>query len=100
MIVTLSDWRPLARNTLRGFATVRLPAGIVLHDCAVHVRGGKAWASPPSRPMMGGDGKQKQDAAGKVQFSPILTFVSRADQDAFSTAIVAAVTMVHPEAFA
>ncbi len=100
MIVILGDWRPLAKNTLRGFARVRLPEGMVLHDCAVHVRDGRAWASPPGRPMIGRDGAQMRDAAGKPTFSPTLTFVSRADADAFSAAIIDAVRANHPEVLA
>ena len=98
MIAMLDDWRPLAKNTLRGFARVRLPEGIVLHDVAVHVRDGKAWASPPGRPAVGRDGVQLRDAAGKASFTPTITFNCRADADAFSAAIVGAVRARHPEA--
>jgi len=100
MIATLDDWRPLAKNTLRGFARVRLPEGILLHDVAVHVRDGKAWASPPGRPAIGRDGAHIRDAAGKPSFTPTITFTSRADADAFSAAIIDAVRARHPEVLA
>lgn len=100
MLVQIEDFRPMLRNTLRGFARVRLPEGLVLHDVAVHARDAKTWASPPGRPMVGRDGQQMKDAAGKLQFVPTLSFTTRADQDAFSTAIVTAVRAAHPEVLA
>ncbi len=100
MIATLDDWRPLVRNTLRGFARVRLPERIVLHDCAVHMREGKAWASPPGRPTVGRGGTQMRDATGKPSFTPAISFTSRADADAFSAAVIDAVRTKHPEALA
>jgi hypothetical protein len=91
MQVSIEDFRSLVRNTLRGFARVRLPEGIILHDVSIHISDGKPWASPPGRPMVGRDGRQLKDATGKPQFSPTLTFTSRADRDAFSNAIIEAV---------
>jgi hypothetical protein len=96
--LNVADFRPLARNTLRGFVTVILPDGMRLHDCAVHVREGRAWASPPGRPIIGRDGAQLRGADGKPQFQPTVTFTSRADQDAFSGAVIEAVRRAHPEA--
>jgi hypothetical protein len=100
MQVIIEEFRPLARNTLRGFARVRLPEGIIVHDIAVHVRDGEPWASPPGRPMVGRNGTPLKDAAGKARFSPTISFVSRADQDAFSRAIIAAMRAAHPAALA
>jgi hypothetical protein len=94
--VLIEEFRPLERNTLRGFARVRLPAGLILHDVAVHIHDGKPWASPPGRPMIGRDGTQMRDAAGKMQFNPVLTFAGRADQDAFSAAVIEAMRAAHP----
>jgi hypothetical protein len=98
MQVSIEDFRSLVRNTLRGFARVRLPEGIILHDVAIHIRDGKPWAAPPGRPVVARDGRQLKDAAGKPQFSPTLTFTSRADQDAFSNTVIEALRRTHPEA--
>ena len=101
MIVLVDDFRPIERNTLRGFARVTLPElGLIVHDVAIHVREAKAWASPPSRPMLGRDGTQLRDPAGKVQFAPTISFTSRGDQDAFSQAVLDAVRAARPEALA
>lgn len=42
----------VAKNTLRGFAKVRTPSGIIHHDVAHYVKDGAAWASPASKPIV------------------------------------------------
>jgi hypothetical protein len=37
----LVNWKPLEKNSLRGFATVALPLGLKIVDCPVHVSNGK-----------------------------------------------------------
>ena len=95
MQVYIKDFRPL-----RGFARVQVSEGIVVHDVAIHIRGGKTWASPPGRAQWSAAGVQLKDATGKPQFSPTLTFTSRADQDAFSNAIIEALRRTHAEVLA
>ena len=94
----IEDFKPMERNTLRGFLRVWLPSGMVVHDMSLHVKDGKAWVSPPGRPMVGRDGTQIRDSAGKGQFNPTISFTDRATQDKFSEAIVAAVRTTHPGA--
>ena len=53
---TISDWKPLHRNTLRGFLTAHLPSGLTLHEMSVHTRDGTWWVTPASKPMLGKDG--------------------------------------------
>jgi hypothetical protein len=48
----IEEWTPVIKSSLRGFARVRLPSGIVLHDTAIHLKDGKAWASPASKPQL------------------------------------------------
>jgi hypothetical protein len=52
MPVVIEDFRPLTRNTLRGFVRARFPSGLIIGEIAVHVRDGQAWAAPPSRVMV------------------------------------------------
>src|SRR5438309_1638090 len=54
----LIAWRPITKGTLRGFATVELPIGLKLIDCAVFVGVRGAWASPPAKPLIDKDGRQ------------------------------------------
>jgi hypothetical protein len=98
MSIVIEEFRALAKNTLCGFARVRLASGMVLHDVAIHQRESRAWASPPGRPMIGRDGTQMRAADGKVQFAPTITFADRATGDRFSEAVIAALREAHPEA--
>ncbi len=101
MLIHLDDFHQMERNTLRGFARVTLPElGLIVHDVAIHVREAKAWASPPGRPMLGRDGTQLPDAAGKAQFAPTISFANRGDQDTFSQAVLDAVWAAPLEALA
>ena len=96
--VVIEEFRAVTRNTLRGFARVRLPSGMVIHDVAIHLKDGRAWASPPGRPMIGRDGTQMRDRDGKVQFAPVITFSDRVTHDRFSDAVLAALRSSRPEA--
>ena len=63
----LVEWRARQQNTLRGFATVELPSGLIIRDVAIHEKAGKWWASLPARPQLDADGRQVKNAAGKAQ---------------------------------
>jgi hypothetical protein len=94
----VEDWTPVQRNTLRGFARVRTPSGTVFHDVAVHQKNGSTWASPASKPMISRDGTVMRDAAGKVQYSPVVGFASRETRDRWSAAVVNALLARCPDA--
>jgi hypothetical protein len=97
--VVIEDFKLMTRNSLRGFARVRMPSGVIYHDCAVHQRGSIRWASPASKPMIGAYGTQMRGADGKAAWQPIISFVSKEVRDQFSRAIVAAIEAAHPECF-
>jgi hypothetical protein len=46
--------------------------------------------------MLDRNGLVVRDDAGKVRYSPIITFASKELRDRFSTAIIAAMTIAHP----
>jgi hypothetical protein len=98
--ITIADWKPRHSGTLRGFCTARLPSGMVLHEVAIHTRSGSWWASPASKPMLSRDGTALRDEAGKVRYSPIVSFESRQARDRLSQAVVDALRCAHPEVFA
>lgn len=100
MPVTLMGFKGLARNTLRGFATVRLGRSLTIKDVSVHVSHGKRWASLPSKPVLDASGNAKRNDAGKVQYTPILEWADREAANRFSEAVCAAVEGEYPEAFA
>lgn len=52
MAVVIEDFRPVIRNTLRGFERVRFPSGLTIHEVSLRIANGRAWASPRSRQMV------------------------------------------------
>ena len=86
-----SDWRPLVRNTLRGFAAIEIwELRLKILDVAVHEKDGRRWAQLPAKPQIR-DGTLVYGEDGKIQYLPVMSFESRAVADAFSAAIVKAV---------
>jgi hypothetical protein len=97
----VEEFSALRRNNLRGFAKVRLPSGMVIHDVAIHAGGdNKAWASPPSKPMIDREGHVLCDPDGKVRYVPVIAFATKKHRDRFSAVIMNAVRETHPEALA
>jgi hypothetical protein len=96
----IEDFVRVERNTLRGFAKVRIPSGIIFHDVAIHRQADVAWASPASKPLLNRDGQHMKDASGKAQWVPIVSFTSRELRDKFSAAVIDALRASRPEALA
>jgi hypothetical protein len=97
--ILVSDWKARQAGTLRGFCTVHLPSGMVLHEVAIHTRSGSWWASPASKPMLSRDGTALRDEAGKVRYSPVVSFADKQTRDRLSQAVVDALRRAHPEVF-
>ena len=100
MPVALLDWKPLVRNSLRGFAAIRLGKSLKLAEIAVHCQYGKRWAQMPGKPQLDKDGQARRDDAGKVEYTPVVAWLDREAADRFSEAVIAAVEAVHPGATA
>jgi hypothetical protein len=100
-VMRIIEWRPQRQNTLRGFVVVEMPSGMIMAGVTIHrAEQGAEWASPPSKPMVGHDGIALKDGAGKLQYTPIISFKSRDLRDRFSKAVIEALGVAHPEAFA
>ncbi len=93
-------WRPVLKNTLRGFATIQQPSGMIVADVGVHISGGKAWAAPPSRLILDRDGQPMLDNHGKTRWCPLVSFTNRETQRAWSDQVIAALKVAYPEALA
>jgi hypothetical protein len=93
----LISWKPLVKNSLRGFATIELPIGLKISDIPVLVSHGKAWASLPSKPQLDKDGQHKRDVNGKPAYAPILEWRDRDLSDRFSAAVVDLIRASHPD---
>jgi hypothetical protein len=96
--ITCADWRALRKNTLRGFARIRIAEmDLTVHDVAMHQKNDRVWAQLPARPWVK-DGAVITDDAGKIQYSPLLEFGRREVRDAFSQGVVEAVLRFAPGA--
>lgn len=90
-------WKPLVprRNTLIGFADLRLPrAGFVLAGCLVHERDGSTWVYPPALELRNQDGERSG-------WRELVAFDGPAAKRAWAAAAAEAVARYraeHPEA--
>jgi hypothetical protein len=101
LTIVCEGFRPLVRNTLRGFAEITIAElRLTIRDVAVHQKGEARWAAPPARPQLDKNGVAIRDReTGKIAYSNIFEFTDRATRDAFSRAVVHAVLERQPEAF-
>lgn len=100
LTVTCESWKPLRKNTLRGFATVEIvEIGLTIHDVGVHESHGKFWAALPARPWVNGL-EVLTDGAGKIRYAQLLEFPRKEIRDAFSQRVVEAVARFDPHALA
>jgi hypothetical protein len=96
-LITLLSWRPMAKNSLIGFAAVKIGKSLIIRDVPVMSSHGKFWASLPSKPMIDRDGTVMRDATGRARYSAILEWSSKAASDRFSESVVAAVRLHAPD---
>jgi hypothetical protein len=97
--VSCRAFHPLHRNTLRGFAEIRIDElCLSIRDVALHQKGDARWAQLPAKPQVR-DGALVRDDSGKVQYIHMMDFDSRAVRDAFSAAVINAVLEFAPAAF-
>jgi hypothetical protein len=94
----VESFTPMAKNTLLGFATVRVPSGLLFHDVAIHRQNGSAWASPASKPMTDRNGGVMRDGEGRVRYTPVVSFSNKTVRTRWSNAVVAALEEQRPEA--
>jgi hypothetical protein len=93
-------WKPLARNTLLGFATIQHASGLVLSDITVHRKGERCWASPPGKPKLDQSGTALRDReTGKIEYAQLVSFEPDALRHRWSDAVVDTVRRDFPEAF-
>ena len=98
MTVTIIEWRPVAKATLRGFATVRL-GSLLIRDVSVHRTGERPWAALPSKPSIDSrTGSARRDEQGKIVYVPVLHWETRAASDRFQAGLLAALETAYPGA--
>lgn len=81
-MILISDWKPFVKNTLRGFFTVTLPSGLIIHKCSLHEKSGVRWIGLPAEKFT------KKD--GTVSYANLLEFSSRGVSEKFRDAVLEA----------
>ena len=67
--ITVCNWKRLKNGSLRGFLTLTLASGVVIHNCPLLEAGGRRWVGVPSRRDLTAD--------SKVHYEPIIEFATR-----------------------
>jgi DNA-binding cell septation regulator SpoVG len=70
-----SNWKSYTKGTLRGFFTLELSSGLVIHNLSLHVKADSRWVGMPATKYTKDD--------GTVSYTPILEFTSRGAADRF-----------------
>jgi hypothetical protein len=98
--VSCESFHPLVRNTLLGFAEISIAEmRLKIRDVAIHQKGEARWAALPAKPQIKDGALLKDPATGKIQYTPVMEFDSRAVRDAFSRVVIDAVLERAPDAF-
>jgi len=80
--IQIRNWKPMQKNTLRGFFTLELPSGMVIHNVMLQEKGDSRWITFPS--------KEYTDRAGQKQFDRFIEFTDRNIADRFRDLVLAA----------
>jgi hypothetical protein len=80
--IQIANWKPHSKNTLRGFFTVTLPSGMILHHVMLHERGKARWIGVPAREWV-------NDRGEKV-FAKLVEFTDRRTANRFRDQVLAA----------
>jgi hypothetical protein len=80
--IEIKNWTPLTKNTLRGFCTVKLPSGMLIHAVMLHEKGDHRWISLPAR-------EYTDEKTGKKQFARFIEFDNRTIADRFRDQVLA-----------
>jgi hypothetical protein len=67
--MTVIDWRPCEKNTLRAFMSLALPSGLIIRHCTYHELNDSRWIGLPAQSYM------KED--GNTGYAYLIDFVTR-----------------------
>jgi hypothetical protein len=95
----LRNWRPVQRNTLRGFINVTVPAiGLTIDYVAIHVLGSRRWTALPVRPLIDSEGQLLRDEAGKIKYVATFRWITHGIARRFSALCIELLLTHHPDA--
>lgn len=93
--IELTGWRPMVKNTLRGFATIKFPMGLTVRDLTVHVKGDNKWVGLPAKVQIDQDGAVRRSETGKILYSAVMEWSTRELGDRFGAAVIELVENHH-----
>jgi hypothetical protein len=76
------EWKPFEKNTLRGFLSIELPSGMILHGLTVHQKDDSRWVGLPAK---------EYTKNGERSWIPQVEFASKAARERFQACVLAAV---------
>jgi DNA-binding cell septation regulator SpoVG len=79
---TIKEFKPYQKNTLRGFVSIELPSGLILHGLTYHQKEDSRWIGMPAK---------QYEKDGATTWAPQVEFVSKESRDKFQTAVLAAI---------
>jgi DNA-binding cell septation regulator SpoVG len=91
---------PIRRGPLRGFFSVKLPSGLVLHSCKLMRSANGHWVALPALPQLDADGRHKTDPNGKKLYTPAAEIPDRSAAARFHDQVIAAIERDAPELLA
>ncbi len=94
--LTLLAWRPVRRNTLRGFAHVQLGRALAIKDVAVHWGCDRTWVSLPGRPVLDPAGYHMRGNNGRLVYLPILEWTDPVTAKRFAEGVIEMIDRDHP----
>jgi hypothetical protein len=93
------NFRGVPRNTLRGFATIRLvEARLFINDVALHQQGQRRWPQLPSWPVIKNGSHAVDPSTCKLQYAHFMDFETAEVRAAFSAAVWRALLAEYPDA--
>ena len=82
--IVVAEFRPLVKGeSLRGFVTLQLPSGLIIHGCTLHQRGDARWIGLP--------GRQYEKDEGTKSWVRVIDFADRSTYEKFQRAALAAI---------
>ena len=84
-------WKPLPRGSMLGFADLQLDSGLIIKGATLLESNGRRWCNPPGRPQLDADRKPMLDDAGKLIYSVVLDFATKALRTRWSDEAVKAI---------
>jgi DNA-binding cell septation regulator SpoVG len=98
--VTVYEVNPIRRGPLRGFFSVKLPSGLVLHRCKLMRSSNGHWVALPALPQLDGDGRHKTGPNGKKLYTPAAEIPDRSAAARFRDLVIEAIERDAPELLA